>query len=160
MDGNLTGLLARQSINTPFDVKLTRRPSSTSTASLARSAASVRALEHAAARLTGSDLATGRTVRLTRYLADPVELKILHMITSDPKRTPTVIDFANPDFYLSSGAATCGTSCFSEDPAEAWNHGDVWPRSTPPGWAWSALACGTTASTTRSGPITPASSRR
>jgi len=36
-----------------------------------------------------------------------------------------VIDFANTDFYLSSGNATCGKSCFGEDPTEAWNHGDV-----------------------------------
>jgi hypothetical protein len=47
------------------------------------------------------------------------------MITGDPKRTPTVIDFGNTDFYLSSGNATCGKSCFGEDPTEAWNHGDV-----------------------------------
>jgi hypothetical protein len=125
VDGNLTGLLAAKSITTPFDVQADAAPVVYVHGQPARAAASVRALEHAAARLTGSDLATGKTVRLTRYLADPVELNILHMITSDPKRTPTVIDFANPDFYLSSGAATCGTSCFSEDPAEAWNHGDV-----------------------------------
>ena len=125
VDGNLTGLLAAKGITTPFDVNADSAPVIYVHGQPARSSASVRALEQAAARLRGSDLATGRTVRLTRFLADPVELKILHMITSDPRRTPTVIDFANPDFYLSSGAATCGTSCFSEPAAEAWNHGDV-----------------------------------
>ncbi len=125
VDGNLTGLLAAKSITTPFDVEADSAPVIYVHGQPARSATSVRALEQAAARLTGSDLATGKTVRLTRYLADPVELNILHMITSDPKRTPTLVDFANPDFYLSGGAATCGTSCFSEDPTEAWNHGDV-----------------------------------
>jgi hypothetical protein len=65
-------------------------------------------------------------VRLTRYLADPVELKILHMITADPKRTPSFVMFANPDFYLSSGPASCGASCVSESSGgDAWNHGDV-----------------------------------
>jgi len=125
VDGNLTGLLARQGIKTPFDVNADSAPVIYVHGQPAWTAASVRALEHAAARLTGRDLATGQTVRLTRFLANPVELRILHMITSDPKRTPTVIDFANPDFYLSSGSATCGKSCFSEPRAEAWNHGDV-----------------------------------
>jgi hypothetical protein len=125
VDGNLTGLLARQGIKTPFDVNADSAPVIYVHGQPGGSAGPVRALEHAAARLSGHDLATGQTVRLTRFLADPVELRILHMITSDPKRTPTVIDFANPDFYLSSGSASCGKSCFSEPAAEAWNHGDV-----------------------------------
>jgi hypothetical protein len=128
VDGNLTGLLAAKGIKTPFDVNADAAPVIYVHGQPGRSTAAVRALEQAAARLRGTDLATGRTVGLTRFLADPVELKILHMITSDPRRTPTVIDFANPDFFLSSGAATCGTSCFSEQAAEAWNHGDVGSR--------------------------------
>jgi hypothetical protein len=72
------------------------------------------------------DLATGRTVRLTHYLADPVKMKLLHMITADPKRTPTFVLFTNPDFWLSSGPAKCGASCVSEPSGgDAWNHGDV-----------------------------------
>jgi hypothetical protein len=123
--GNLTGLLAAKGITTPFDVNADSAPVIYVHGQPGRSTSRVRSLERAAARLTGSDLVTGHTVWLTRYLADPVELKILHMITADPRRTPTVIDFANTDFYLSSGNATCGKSCFAEDPTEAWNHGDV-----------------------------------
>jgi hypothetical protein len=123
--GNLTGLLAAKGISTPFDVNADSAPVIYVHGQPGRSTGPVRALERAAARLTGNDLVTGHTVRLTNYLADPVELKILHLITGDPKRTPTVIDFAKPDFYLSSGNATCGKSCFGEDPTEAWNHGDV-----------------------------------
>jgi len=123
--GNLTGLLAAKGITTPFDVNADSAPVIYVHGQPGRSSPPVRSLERAAARLTGSDLVTGHTVRLTRYLADPVELNILHMITGDPKRTPTVIDFANTDFFLSSGSATCGKSCFGEDPTEAWNHGDV-----------------------------------
>jgi hypothetical protein len=123
--GNLTGLLAAKGITTPFDVNADSAPVIYVHGQPGRTSAAARTLEQAAGKLTGSDLVTGHTVRLTNYLADPVELKILHMITGDPKRTPTVIDFGNPDFFLSSGGATCGKSCFGEDPTEAWNHGDV-----------------------------------
>lgn len=128
VDGNLTALLAKKGITTPFDVNADSAPVFYVHGQPARGAQPVRAMERAAATLRGSDLATGHQVRLTRYLADPVELAILHMVTADPKRTPTFIDFANPDFYLSSGTATCKKSCFSEDPTEAWNHGDVYPQ--------------------------------
>jgi hypothetical protein len=65
---------------------------------------------------------------VTNYLADPVEMNILHMVTGDPKRTGTFALFANPDFWLSGGSATCGSSCVSEPSGQdAWNHGDVAP---------------------------------
>ncbi len=126
VDGNLTGMLAAKGISTPFDVAadsapvlyVHRQPGST--------APQVRAMERATAGLSALDLATGRTVRLTRYLADPVELRLLHMITGDPKRTPSFVQFANPDFWLGSGPASCGSSCVSEPSGgDAWNHGDV-----------------------------------
>jgi hypothetical protein len=128
VDGNLTGLLGAKGIKTPFDVNADSAPVIYVHGQPARTGPSVRAMEHTAARLIGSDLATGHRVKLTRYLADPVELRLLHMITSDPKRTPTFIDFANPDFYLSSGPQTCKSSCFSEFAPEAWSHGDVSPQ--------------------------------
>jgi hypothetical protein len=88
----------------------------------------VRALERTAATLTADDLATGQTVKLTNYLADPVEMNILHMVTGDQKRTGTLALFGNPDFWLSSGSASCGASCVSEPSGQdAWNHGDVAP---------------------------------
>jgi len=67
---------------------------------------------------------SGQTQRLTSYLADPVELKILHMVTGDPRRTPSLVLFGNENFWLSSGNASCGKSCFSEPKGgDAWNHG-------------------------------------
>jgi len=86
-------------------------------------------MERTAAGLAGDDLATGRTVKLTNYLADPVEMRLLHMITGDPKRTATFALFAHPDFWLSSGPAECGSSCFSQPSgSDAWNHGGVAPE--------------------------------
>jgi hypothetical protein len=86
----------------------------------------VRSLERATATLTGDNLVSGQTQRLTNYLADPVELKILHMVTGDPKRTPSLVMFGNDNFWLYGGSASCGTSCFSLIPGgDAWHHGTV-----------------------------------
>jgi hypothetical protein len=128
VDGNLTGMLAAKGISTPFDVEADSAPVIYVHGQPARTAPAVRAMERAAATLTAQDLATGQTVPLTEYLADPVEMNILHMITGDPKRTGTFALFANPDFWLSSGSAKCGSSCVSEPSGQdAWNHGDVAP---------------------------------
>ena len=129
VDGDLTGMLAAKGITTPFDVSADSAPAIYVHGQPGRTAPEVRAMEQATARLSADDLATGRTVGLTRYLADPVELKLLHMVTADPKRTPTYVMFANPDFWLSGGSANCGTSCVSEPSGgDAWNHGDVNPK--------------------------------
>lgn len=126
VDGNLTGMLAAKGITTAFDVNADSAPSIYVHGHPGRTAPQVRALERATARLSALDLATGRTAHLTNYLADPVELKVLHMVTGDPKRTPTFTMFANPDFWLSSGSTSCGKSCVSEPSGgDAWNHGTV-----------------------------------
>jgi len=65
---------------------------------------------------------------LTQSLADPVELQALHMINADENRTPTFVDFGNPDYFFQT-SPPCGTAtnpiqqCVSS--AFAWNHGDI-----------------------------------
>ena len=83
--------------------------------------ANVREFERAAAQLTGPDAHTGTTVPLTKYLADAVEMKLLHMVTGDPQRTPSFVMFGNPDFFFQ----TTGTPDFAVGPGFAWNHGGV-----------------------------------
>jgi hypothetical protein len=125
VDGNLTGMLVAKGAS-GFDVTADSAPIVYVHGQPARTAPPVRAMERAAAGLTADDLATGKTVKLTNYLADPVEMNLLHMVTGDPKRTGTFALFANPDFYLSGGPASCGSSCVSEPAGQdAWNHGDV-----------------------------------
>jgi hypothetical protein len=129
VDGNLTGMLAAKGVSTPFDVAADSAPVIYVHGQPSRTASPVRTMERTAAGLTADDLATGQTVKLTSYLADPVEMNILHMVTGDPKRTGTFALFANPDFWLSSGPAKCGSSCVSEPSGQdAWNHGDVAPE--------------------------------
>jgi hypothetical protein len=128
VDGNLTGMFAARGVTTPFDVSADSAPIVYVHHQPAATTAPVRILERTAAKLTADDLATGKTVKLINYEADPVELKLLHMVTGDPKRTPTAALFGNTDFWLSAGATTCGTSCVSEPAGQdAWNHGDVAP---------------------------------
>ena len=58
------------------------------------------------------------------------------MVNADPARTPSLAEFAKPDYYLEQGSATCdatvtGTSasdypadCVTVDDGYAWDHGD------------------------------------
>jgi hypothetical protein len=65
-------------------------------------------------------------------LADKTEMKTLHMVTSDPFRTPTFTPFADPDwFFFATGGGNCATpaDCASiparTSQSFAWNHGDI-----------------------------------
>jgi hypothetical protein len=58
--------------------------------------ATAREFERAAANITALDPFNGQTVHLARYLAHPVEMKLLPMITGDPQRTPNFVIFGNP----------------------------------------------------------------
>jgi hypothetical protein len=74
-------------------------------------------------------------------MADPVEEKLLHMVTADPARTPSFTPFAAGDYFLSAAAGT-PTPCADNDlsncvflpntapPSQtfAWNHGGVQPE--------------------------------
>jgi hypothetical protein len=126
-NGNLTGLLAAKGITTPFDVNADSAPVVYVHGQPGRTDSSVRALEQAAAKLTGNDLATGKNgVALTRYMADPVELRILHMVTGDPKRTPSLVLFGNTDFWLADAPCATASILFCEPAGtDAWNHGTV-----------------------------------
>lgn len=133
VDTNLTGLMAtEEGITTPFQVNADAAPFIYLPGQPAANDPTVRAFERGLAKLTVPDPYTGQTVKLANYLADPVELNILHMVTADPKRTPTLTLFANPDFYLETGSSSCSVttpssgSCESYD-TEVWNHGDVAP---------------------------------
>jgi len=123
---NLAGLLAtEQGIITPFRVHSDDAPTVYITGNPARDAAVTRTFERATAQLTALNPITGNTDTLTKFLADPVEMKLLHMITADPARTPTFTMFADPNYFLFAGAANCNSPCVTENPGFAWNHGDV-----------------------------------
>ncbi|MCW2936811.1 MAG: hypothetical protein JWM19_7773, partial [Actinomycetia bacterium] len=127
------GMLAAKSVTTPLDIAADSAPILYVHGQPSRTDSAVRTLEQTAATLTVDDLATGKTVKAINYEADPVELKLLHMVTGDPKRTPTVALFGNTDLWLSNGSgytdsvpASCDTTLTCEPSGgDAWNHGDV-----------------------------------
>jgi hypothetical protein len=89
---------------------------------------SVRSLEHALTNLTEPDpyVNGGQKVPVVVNLADPVEEQTLHMVNTDPLRTPTFTMFGNDDIFFTASGFTpsCGANpCVS--PGFAWNHGDI-----------------------------------
>jgi hypothetical protein len=123
---NLAGLLATEAgVTTPFTVHSDDAPTIYITGNPSRTDPVTRNFEHGLAVLTALNPITTNTDTLTQFMADPVEMKLLHMVTADPARTPTVTMFANPDYFLFAGAPNCNSPCVTESPAFAWNHGDV-----------------------------------
>jgi hypothetical protein len=128
LNGNMAGLLAtQQGITTPFTVHSDSAPNVYITGNPARTDPVARTFERGTGKLTAVNPITGNTDTLTKYLADPVEMKLLHMITADPARTPTFTMFADPNYFLFAGAPNCNSPCVTEQPGFAWNHGDVSP---------------------------------
>ena len=131
VNANYAGLLAtEQGVTTPFKVHSDSAPTVYITGNPARDAAVTRTFERATSQLTAVSPITGNTDTITKFLADPVEMKALHMITSDPARTPTFTLFADPNYFLFAGAPNCTSPCVTEQPGFAWNHGDVQPEIT------------------------------
>src|SRR5579875_980883 len=123
--GNLTGLLATQrNDTTPFTVEADTAPEFYVTGDPGPNSPTVRKLEHDVAGLTAFNPYAGATQRIANYIADPTEEAILHMVNADPARTPTFALFAKPDYYLSTGPASCSGSCVTQDTGFAWDHGD------------------------------------
>jgi len=95
-----------------------------------RTDAQLRAFERTVGNLAEVDpyVSTSATPVFVQ-LADPIGEKALHMVNSDPQRTPTFTGFGNPDYFMTAG--TTGPFCGGNpciDPGFAWSHGDVQPE--------------------------------
>ncbi len=127
IDTNITDLIYKQDptlTSIPFDIHFDMAPTFYIEGNPAVGSPVARAFERATAQLTAASVINGKTDHLTRFLADPVELKLLHMVTADPQRTPTFVMFGDPDYFF----LTSGKPDFVEDPGFAWNHGGVDPK--------------------------------
>jgi hypothetical protein len=128
VNANSRGLLAtQQNVTTPYQVHADSAPNFYLNGQPARDAAVTRDFERATAALTATNPISGQHQKIMNYLADPVEMKLLHMVTGDPRRTPTFTAFANPDYFVYAGAANCASPCVQVQSGFAWNHGDFSP---------------------------------
>jgi hypothetical protein len=126
INANLAGLVAtEQGITTPFKVHSDDAPTIYITGNPVRTDPVARNFARALDGLTAVSPITGNTDKISQFLADAVEMKILHMVTADPARTPSLVMFADPDYFLFAGAPNCNSPCVTELPGFAWNHGDV-----------------------------------
>jgi hypothetical protein len=137
LEGNVTGLLNEETGDTTkFGMEDDTAPEYYVDGDPSESSAQVRTFDHDIAALTADNPYTGSSQKIANYLADPTEEAILHMVNADPARTPTLAEFAKPDYYLEQGSATCDTTttgttasdypadCVSVDDGYAWDHGD------------------------------------
>ena len=86
-----------------------------------------RTLQHDIDALVAVNPMTGKTDRLSKLLADQAEMKLLHMVTSSPARTPTFTMFGDDNYFFQNGSATgCAqaSDCIFVTSGFAWNHGD------------------------------------
>ena len=128
VNANLKGLLPAG--EPTFDLHFDDAPTIYVNGQPGRTDTMVRKLERDVGNLTSLDpyvrnsAGVVQTVPLTTALADPVEEKALHMVNSDPARTPTFTMFGQPDFFFTASNPCTGvTTCVV--PGFAWNHGDI-----------------------------------
>jgi arylsulfatase A-like enzyme len=86
-----------------------------------------RTMEHDLDALVATNPMTGNTDKLSKLLADPAEMKLLHMVTASAARTPTLTMFGDDNYFFETGSGSaCATQpdCVFVGPGFAWNHGD------------------------------------
>ena len=130
--GEITTLLNRLLITqrgntTSFSVHSDDAPTVHVTGNPGQTDAVTRTLEHDLDALVATNPMTGKNDKLSKLLADQAEMKLLHMVTASPARTPTMTMFGDDNYFFQNGAATaCAqqSDCVFVNPSFAWNHGD------------------------------------
>ncbi|HJZ30492.1 MAG TPA: hypothetical protein VKF35_05275 [Hyphomicrobiaceae bacterium] len=122
-------LFTQRRNSTPFLVHSDDAPTVYITGNPTPTAPVTRTMERDSDALTAVNPITGNTDKLSAFLADQAEMKLLHMVTSSSARTPTFTMFGNPDyfFFTANPLTDCAfpPACIEETPNFAWNHGDV-----------------------------------
>ena len=109
VNASLSRLLATQRNNTtPFLVHSDDAPTIYIVGNPAPTAMLTRTMEHDLDLLKATNPITGNLDKLSAFLADQAEMKLLHMVTASPARTPTLTMFGNDDwFFFTSGTVNC-----------------------------------------------------
>ena len=121
---NMTDLMAKGGVTTNFDLHFDSAPAVYLLPRTGRTDPVTRNFEQVAATLVDPrNNNTGLRTNVMQRMADPVEMRLLHMITGDPARTPTFIYFGNADYFFQ----TFGSPDFVQNSGFAWQHGDFQP---------------------------------
>jgi hypothetical protein len=138
--GEITTLLDRLVLtermnSTPFDLHSDDAPNMYIHGNPAPTDKATRTMEHDLDALNATSPITGNTDKLSKLLADRAEMKLLHMVTFSPQRTPTLTMFGDDDYFFqpsSSPTTPCApqSACVFESPGFAWNHGDFQKQIT------------------------------
>jgi hypothetical protein len=120
-------VITQRANNTAFSAHSDDAPTVYITGNPAPTAAVTRTLEHDLDALVATNPMTGNTDKLSRLLADQAEMKLLHMVTASPARTPTFTMFGNDNYFFQTangGACVNQSDCVAVGAGFAWNHGD------------------------------------
>ncbi|HEX3914151.1 MAG TPA: hypothetical protein VHW71_11620 [Steroidobacteraceae bacterium] len=136
IDANLSRLLATQANNTtPFSVHSDSAPTFYINGNPGQTDPITRQLERDVGALSAVNPITGNTDKIAQAVADQTEQRFLHMVTSDPNRTPNFVVFANDNYFnFASGTDSCdeAPACVTLEGhgGFAWNHGDFQEQIT------------------------------
>jgi arylsulfatase A-like enzyme len=120
-------LITQRANNTTFSVHNDDAPTVYINGNPAPTDAVTRTMEHDLDALVATNPITGNTDKLSQLLADQAEMKLLHMVTASPARTPTMTMFGNDNYFFlnkSGGACVTQSDCVFVGKGFAWNHGD------------------------------------
>jgi hypothetical protein len=126
-------LLAQRMNSTPFSVHSDDAPNVYINTNPAATATLTRTMENDVNALVATNPITGNTDQLSKLLADRAEMKLLHMITASPQRTPSFTIFGNDNYFFETGnnnGCAIPTDPVCEAPGFAWNHGDFQQQIT------------------------------
>jgi arylsulfatase A-like enzyme len=132
-------LITQRANNTTFSVHSDDAPTVYINGNPAPTDAVTRTMEHDLDALVATNPITGNTDKLSRLLADQAEMKLLHMVTASPARTPTMTMFGNDNYFFETangGSCVPQSDCVFVGAGFAWNHGDFQKQITR---AWVAM---------------------
>jgi len=128
-------LLTQRNNTTPYAIHSDDAPTMYIVGNPTPTDAVTRTMEKDLDLLTATNPITGATDKLSFRLADRAEMKLLHMVTASPARTPTLTMFGDDNYFFANDTSHANVPCTQAPscvfvPAApgatfAWNHGDV-----------------------------------
>jgi hypothetical protein len=129
---NISGLLPADPSRPVFTIHADSAPAFWVNGQPKRTDSAVRKLERDIAAAQAVDPYVSPTpAPIMTQMIDTVGERLLHMVTADPKRTPTFTMFANPDYFIVTSNTNCPDAAHAVpvcvDYHFAWSHGDSQP---------------------------------